>query len=124
MLSLYLSVFIFLPRKKDLTPNRECKKSEPLDNIEDDKFYRKELIKLFSSIIDDKDIHAGAVFAITGVWGSGKTSALNFFKQTELADKYHAIYFDTYLYRDATLLLEKYIAKILESVALERPVTL
>lgn len=70
----------------------------PKRSIKDDLLHRKELVQSLSEIIVSSDVSNGLVIGISGKWGSGKTTVLNFIKEHIQNDNVTFIDFNPWLY--------------------------
>lgn len=70
----------------------------PKRSIKDDLLHRKELVQSLSEIIVSSDVSNGLVIGISGKWGSGKTTVLNFIKEHIQDDNVTFIDFNPWLY--------------------------
>lgn len=61
-----------------LAPSAALLYDAPLVNPDDDRLGRRDFARHFANAIRNLDATEGFVFALSGPWGAGKTSILNF----------------------------------------------
>lgn len=73
--------------------------NKPKSSISEDLFYRKELVDSMCNLISSYDDSDSLTIGICGVWGSGKTSIINFIREGLQQNKsIHFIDFNPWLY--------------------------
>lgn len=86
---------------------------EPVDSPEDDLLDRQPLAVAIAATILDLDISRGAVLAIAGPWGAGKTSLIHFVqRELEKGQNSHFIEFNPWMFSRSDDLLNRFFIEI------------
>jgi predicted KAP-like P-loop ATPase len=87
---------------------------DPIDTPEDDLLGRERLAEVLAAEISSVDARRGAVVAITGPWGSGKTSLMNLAaaRLNKDAQVLGVVEFNPWLFSGAEQLTESLLAEL------------
>lgn len=86
---------------------------EPIDHAESDTLGRSKLAKVLIEELDDLDATSGAIMAIMGPWGSGKTSLLNLMTtEIERENRFAVVRFNPWMFSGSEELVERFFGEL------------
>ena len=92
----------------------------PINNPDQDVLYRETLAKEFSEDIQSLPCDQGAVVAVMGPWGSGKTSFLNLFRNIIEESGYTVLEFNPWMFSGASELVDRFFLEICQQLKRKR----
>ena len=84
----------------------------PINSIDDDVLDRAQLASDFSQSVLSFDLSEGAVVAVLGAWGSGKTSFVNMTKEKIELENVPFFEFNPWMYQGTSDLIERFFVEI------------